>query len=32
VHEGSDATHEERTHEVINHCEVHGTTLTVSQR
>ena len=32
VHEGSDATHEERTHEVINHCEVHGTTITVSQR
>ena len=32
VHEDSEVTHEASSHEVINHCEVHGTTITVSHR
>jgi len=32
VHEDADVTHDGRTHDVNNHCEVHGTTITVSHR
>lgn len=32
VHEGSDATHQGRSHDAVDHCETHGSTLIVSHR